>query len=239
MAAKLTRLTHKIAIQPHPVAESCTICSSRSRRPDRKLLDTLSNNIREDLRKIVRWKVWIGFKWLSIKTIDRVRVLWKRRISWLIQWLLYSLRRSLHGVSYSVTAFILECIQKFPNWVLTKSKTIIINTRWKTRQSVMATELTRLTHKITIQLYLVAESCTICSSRSKRPVRELLNAPSYIPNTEGKAYYVDEHFHCWFLFWIFCSIFYFFQILHMNVLYCFNYFVQHVIIPNGFKNVPA
>jgi hypothetical protein len=40
MAAKLTRLTHKIAIQQHLVAESCTICSSRSRRPVRKLLDT-------------------------------------------------------------------------------------------------------------------------------------------------------------------------------------------------------
>jgi hypothetical protein len=31
MAAKLTRLTHKIAIQLHLVAESCTICSSRSK----------------------------------------------------------------------------------------------------------------------------------------------------------------------------------------------------------------
>jgi hypothetical protein len=42
MAAKLTRLTHKIAIQLHLVAESCTICSSRSRRPVQKLLDTHS-----------------------------------------------------------------------------------------------------------------------------------------------------------------------------------------------------
>jgi hypothetical protein len=42
MAAILTRLTHKIAIQLHLVAESCTICNSRSRRPVRKLLDTLS-----------------------------------------------------------------------------------------------------------------------------------------------------------------------------------------------------
>jgi hypothetical protein len=31
MAAKLARLTHKIAIQLHIVAESCTICSSRSK----------------------------------------------------------------------------------------------------------------------------------------------------------------------------------------------------------------
>jgi hypothetical protein len=42
MAAKPIRLAHKIAIQLHLVAESCTICSSRSRRPVRKLLDTLS-----------------------------------------------------------------------------------------------------------------------------------------------------------------------------------------------------
>jgi hypothetical protein len=42
MAAKLIRLTHKIAIQLYLMAESCTICSSRSRRPVRKLLDTFS-----------------------------------------------------------------------------------------------------------------------------------------------------------------------------------------------------
>jgi len=40
MAAKFTRLTHKIAVQLHLVAESCIICSSRSRRPVRRLLDT-------------------------------------------------------------------------------------------------------------------------------------------------------------------------------------------------------
>jgi len=42
MAAKLTRLTHKIAIQLHPVEESFATCSSLSRRPVRKLLDTHS-----------------------------------------------------------------------------------------------------------------------------------------------------------------------------------------------------
>jgi hypothetical protein len=44
----------------------------------------------------------------------------------------------------------------------------------------MAAKLTKVTHNITIQLHLVAESCTICSSRSKRPVRKLLDIPSYI-----------------------------------------------------------
>jgi len=42
MAAKFIRLTHKVVIQLHLVAESCTIYSSHSSRPVRKLLDTLS-----------------------------------------------------------------------------------------------------------------------------------------------------------------------------------------------------
>jgi len=42
MAAKLTRLAQKIAILLHLVAQSCTICRSRFRRPVRKLLDTHS-----------------------------------------------------------------------------------------------------------------------------------------------------------------------------------------------------
>jgi hypothetical protein len=43
-----------------------------------------------------------------------------------------------------------------------------------------AAKLTRVTHKIAIQLHLVAESCTICSSRSRRPVPKLLDTPSYV-----------------------------------------------------------
>jgi len=42
----------------------------------------------------------------------------------------------------------------------------------------MAAKLIRLTHKVAIQLRLVAEGCTICSSRSRRPVRKLLDMPS-------------------------------------------------------------
>jgi len=41
----------------------------------------------------------------------------------------------------------------------------------------MVAELTRLIHKVVIQLHLVAESI-ICSSRSRRPVRKLLDTPS-------------------------------------------------------------
>jgi len=43
----------------------------------------------------------------------------------------------------------------------------------------MAAKLTRGTYTIAIQLHLVAESCIICSSRSRRPVRSLLDTPSY------------------------------------------------------------
>jgi hypothetical protein len=70
-----------------------------------------------------------------------------------------------------------RCIQKFPDWV---DNEIIINTRWEAIQRVMAAKLTILTHKIATQLYLVANSCTICSSRSRRPVRKLLDTPSCI-----------------------------------------------------------
>jgi hypothetical protein len=73
-----------------------------------------------------------------------------------------------------------RCIQKFPDWVHKEITTTIINTRSEATQRVMAGKLTRLTHKIAIQLHLVAESCTICSSRSRRPVRKLLDTPSYI-----------------------------------------------------------
>jgi hypothetical protein len=43
----------------------------------------------------------------------------------------------------------------------------------------MAAKLTKLTHKIAIQLHLVAETSTICSSCSRRSVRKLLVTPSY------------------------------------------------------------
>jgi hypothetical protein len=39
MAAKLTRLAHKIATQLHLVAESCNVCRSHSRWQVRKLMD--------------------------------------------------------------------------------------------------------------------------------------------------------------------------------------------------------
>jgi hypothetical protein len=43
-------------------------------------------------------------------------------------------------------------------------QTTTINTCWEATQRIMTAKLTRLTHKIAIQLQLVAENCTICSS---------------------------------------------------------------------------
>jgi hypothetical protein len=43
----------------------------------------------------------------------------------------------------------------------------------------MEAKLARQTHKTAIQLHLVAESCTICSSRFRQPVRKLFDTPSY------------------------------------------------------------
>jgi len=42
----------------------------------------------------------------------------------------------------------------------------------------MVAKLTRLTHEIMIQVHLVAENCTICSSRSRWPVQKLSDTPS-------------------------------------------------------------
>jgi hypothetical protein len=89
---------------------------------------------------------------------------------WFSQSLFYK-RRYAYGVR--------GCIQKLPDWVITKYTHTFDTTRWETTQRVIAAKLTRLTHKIAIQLHPVAENCTICSSRSSRPVRKLLDTPSY------------------------------------------------------------
>jgi len=65
----------------------------------------------------------------------------------------------------------------------------------------MAAKLTRLAHKTAIPLHLVAVSCTICSSRSRRPVRKLLDTPFYsaadsVPTTEKDPWQGTKYF-CW------------------------------------------
>jgi hypothetical protein len=73
--------------------------------------------------------------------------------------------------------------KRFRIELITKYTLTTINTRWEATQSVMAAKLIRLTHKIAIQLHPGAESCTICRSRSRPPVRKLLDIPSYTLRT--------------------------------------------------------
>jgi hypothetical protein len=87
---------------------------------------------------------------------------------------------SFSGALGIVACSIRGCIQKFPDWVDNEvndnnSKHLRSITR------VMVAKLSRLTHKIVVQLHLVAESCTIYSSRSRQPVWKLLDTPSYTP----------------------------------------------------------
>jgi hypothetical protein len=82
----------------------------------------------------------------------------------------------------------IECVSKsFRTESIMKYTLTTINSRWEATQRVMAAKLTRLTHRIAIQLHLVAESCTICSSRSRWPVRKLLDTPTYsqLPSISG------------------------------------------------------
>jgi hypothetical protein len=63
--------------------------------------------------------------------------------------------------------------RSFQTELIMKYMLTTINTCWEATQSVMVVKLTRLTHKIVIQVHLVSESCTICSSRSSQPVWKL------------------------------------------------------------------
>jgi hypothetical protein len=65
----------------------------------------------------------------------------------------------------------------------------------RTTQRVMAAKLTRLTHKVSIQLHLVAESCTICSSRSRRPVRKLFVTPRISMKPSHSCFLISQGFN--------------------------------------------
>jgi hypothetical protein len=64
--------------------------------------------------------------------------------------------------------------------MITKYTLTIINTCCEATKRVVVAKVTRLAHKIVIQLHLVAESCTIFSSCSRQPVQKLLNTPLYM-----------------------------------------------------------
>jgi hypothetical protein len=94
MVAKLTRLTHNIAIQLHLMADGCAICSFRSRRPVRILLDTplyvsrscevyfsIMENRNRDSSAVQRWATgWVigdpssgrGWEFFSPPRLDRL-----------------------------------------------------------------------------------------------------------------------------------------------------------------------
>jgi hypothetical protein len=75
-----------------------------------------------------------------------------------------------------------------------------INTQ-EAAQRVMVAKLTRLIHKMVIQLHFMADSCTICSSCSRWLVWKLLDTPSYAnffrPGTPlVKSFSISSHFGC-------------------------------------------
>jgi hypothetical protein len=82
---------------------------------------------------------------------------------------LAALTRGLYGEQYE------EVSRSFGTDSLTTYMFTFGITRWQAR--VMAAKLTRLTHKIAIQLHLMAESSKICSSRSRRPVPKIWIQP--------------------------------------------------------------
>jgi len=67
--------------------------------------------------------------------------------------------------------------QKFPDWVDNE----INNNKHTLRSNTKGYggKTSRLTHKIAIQLHLVAESCSNCNPCSRRPVRKISDTPPY------------------------------------------------------------
>jgi hypothetical protein len=83
-------------------------------------------------------------------------------------------RRAQHTHTHTHKMRTYECESKnFRTESVTKCMLTTINTRWEETQMDMVAKLFRLTHKLVVQLHLVARNCTICSSRSRRPVRKL------------------------------------------------------------------
>jgi hypothetical protein len=92
----------------------------------------------------------------------------------------HSKLQKLEAVTQNKSAYLYSGVSKsFRTESITKYMLTFGTTRWEATQRVVAAKLTRLTHKMAIQLRLVAESCAICSSRSRLPVRNLLDTPSY------------------------------------------------------------
>jgi hypothetical protein len=63
---------------------------------------------------------------------------------------------------------------------ITKYMLTSINTRWEATQRLVAAKLTKLSHKIALQLHLVAKRYTICSGRSVKLTTHLHLVPRLI-----------------------------------------------------------
>jgi hypothetical protein len=85
--------------------------------------------------------------------------------------------------------------KRFRTGSITKYTLTILNTCCEATWRVMAANFARLNHKIELQLHLGAESRTICSSLSRRPVRKLLDTPSYLCH----VYYYSSASDCFLL----------------------------------------
>jgi hypothetical protein len=93
----------------------------------------------------------------------------------------HSIAMTLMGVMYLIHTWknLRSSIQKFPDWA--DNKIYAYNNKHSVRSNIKGYDgkPTILTHKIAKELHLVAESYDICSFRSRRPVRKLLDTPSY------------------------------------------------------------
>jgi hypothetical protein len=110
------------------------------------------------------------------------RILWHHKCgTWYIYstwWNVLSCSFEIRGYRYKKAATfrlrrksmfdIRGCIRKFSDWVDNEMYAYLWY-YWKATQRVMAANLTRVSHKIAIQLHLVEESCAVCISRSRRP----------------------------------------------------------------------
>jgi hypothetical protein len=124
---------------------------------------------------LIKWKTEV-----SIGCLENWKITWLPREIFSIWWTAEVLVKHMEFGGVKDNKRMYEGVSKsFRTVSIMKYTLTTINTRWEATQRVMAAKLTRLAHKIAIQLYLVAESCTIWSSRARRPVRKLLDKLSY------------------------------------------------------------
>jgi hypothetical protein len=116
---------------------------------------------------------WVDCVTLSCVWFTGSSCEWAISLSGELLWEIYFTSRKGCSLNLDVRG----CVLKFPDWV--DNEIDIDDNKHSFRSNTNACDgKIHLSHKIAIQLLLVAERCTICSSRSKRPVRKLLDTPS-------------------------------------------------------------